>query len=154
MKQAIKELKERLEQLRTEAYAKANRASNLGLVAEEYLESGRAYGYQTAITNLQNFLDTEEDPNTITIFTGDVCVVKQCDSHPYVELKGLDASFAELFNDLTEADEKIDEDANSGLDYFEDCEPNISDGDFDAQGLASAGHGTDEDYGYYGGDDW
>ena len=36
--------------------------------------------------------------------------------------------------------------------FEEDCEPDESmDGDFDS-GMASAGFGTDEDYGYYGDD--
>jgi len=37
--------------------------------------------------------------------------------------------------------------------YYDDDDYNdMMDGDFDS-GMASAGHGTDEDYGYYGGED-
>jgi hypothetical protein len=47
---------------------------------------------------------------------------------------------------LDENDEMVDED-----DPNENDEPNEDmDGDFDS-GMASAGFGTDEDYGYYGG---
>jgi hypothetical protein len=39
---------------------------------------------------------------------------------------------------------------------FDDEEPfdNYTGCTFDAEALASAGHGMDEDYGYYGGDDY
>ena len=110
-------------------------------------------GLETAISNLKKLIKPDEDGARI-IFTGDVCVVKQGSAHPYVELNGPDASLAELYNDLVEANESIEEDGDSGLGYFEDCEPNISDADFDAQALASAGHGTDEDYGCYRDDYW
>lgn len=36
--------------------------------------------------------------------------------------------------------------------YDDDDYNDMMDGDFDS-GMASAGHGTDEDYGYYGGED-
>lgn len=38
--------------------------------------------------------------------------------------------------------------------YYDDDDDynDMMDGDFDS-GMASAGHGTDEDYGYYGGED-
>jgi hypothetical protein len=44
-------------------------------------------------------------------------------------------------------DESIDYD-----DYNDDEYHDMMDGDFDS-GMASAGHGTDEDYGYYGSED-
>jgi hypothetical protein len=37
---------------------------------------------------------------------------------------------------------------------FEDFEDSYSDVEADADTLASAGYGTDEDYGYFGGDEW
>lgn len=58
-------------------------------------------------------------------------------------------------NELT--DEEIDEQYNVGRDEDgEDCYPyNCHDLSDDAEALASAGYGTDEDYGFYGdGDDW
>jgi hypothetical protein len=50
------------------------------------------------------------------------------------------------------ADETYDEgycDESYDDDYYDDS----MDGDHES-GLASAGWGTDEDYGFYGGDDW
>lgn len=37
---------------------------------------------------------------------------------------------------------------------YDEPEDNYSDVEADADTLASAGMGTDEDYGYYGGDEW
>lgn len=37
--------------------------------------------------------------------------------------------------------------------FFEEPEDNMTDAQADADTLASCGWGTDEDYGYYGGDD-
>jgi hypothetical protein len=37
---------------------------------------------------------------------------------------------------------------------YEDFEDSYSDVEADADTLASAGWGTDEDYGYFGGDEW
>lgn len=39
-------------------------------------------------------------------------------------------------------------------DYPEECDDNLTDAEADADTLASAGMGTDEDYGYFGGDDY
>lgn len=50
--------------------------------------------------------------------------------------------------DLDENDEMVDDDDPN------ECEPDESmDGDFDS-GMASAGLGTDESYGYYGDGEW
>jgi len=39
-------------------------------------------------------------------------------------------------------------------DYYDDCEDNYTDVEADANTLASCGWGTDEDYGYFGGEDF
>lgn len=52
------------------------------------------------------------------------------------------------------------EDANGGdfdtavEDEYEDYEDGLSDVEADAMALAGAGWGTDEDYGYFGGEDY
>jgi hypothetical protein len=49
------------------------------------------------------------------------------------------------------AQESEDEDAESWDKAQDDCEDNLSDVEADSMTLASAGWGTDEDYGDYGG---
>ena len=53
-----------------------------------------------------------------------------------------------------DADHEIESQFDDADDeYYDDDDYNdMMDGDFDS-GMASAGHGTDEDYGYYGGED-
>ena len=48
------------------------------------------------------------------------------------------------------------EESLEGVDPFgdEDGDNGWTDADYDADTFASAGWGTDEDYGYYGGDEW
>ena len=49
-----------------------------------------------------------------------------------------------------EDDDMFDENYDDYNDFYDDTDHNDSmDGDFDSA-MASAGHGTDEDYGYYG----
>ena len=51
-----------------------------------------------------------------------------------------------------ESDGFDDEDEWNEYDSWDEDYYDSMDGDFDS-GMASAGHGTDEDYGYYGGED-
>ncbi len=63
-----------------------------------------------------------------------------------------------LFPHLNQADPNEDEGSEEAFDDerdYEDCYPyNSHDLSDDAEALASAGFGTDEDYGDYGGDDY
>ncbi len=52
---------------------------------------------------------------------------------------------------LQEAETMLEDDEVEVRDYWNDI---ASDGEADSDALASAGWGTDEDYGGYGGEDW
>lgn len=58
---------------------------------------------------------------------------------------------------LTDCHNDCPFDEDEGADYVDDYEPDqfLNDVEADADALASAGWGTDEDYGYFGGlEDW
>ena len=68
----------------------------------------------------------------------------------------IDDDFDGYFESVEEANKKGEE---SGMDFYVEervDEPDQfrSDAEADADALASAGWGTDEDYGYYGGEDY
>ena len=57
------------------------------------------------------------------------------------------------WDELSDAIDNAMEDAYAWADYGDHAEDSWSDADADASTLASVGWGTDEDYGYYGGED-